>query len=137
VAFGFQMSPMSVTVQNALDRRDTGVGMAVMMFFRLMGGAFGVALLSTVLVSSLNAGALAVPGHEVLGSNPGIALFHLDERSAILAPALLRAFAATISHAFTQLFIVAATIGALSVISSLSLKEIPLRGREPRKPALA
>jgi EmrB/QacA subfamily drug resistance transporter len=138
MSFGCQMSPMSVTVQNALDRRDTGVGMSVMMFCRLMGGAFGVALLSTVLVSALNAGALAVPGHEVLGSNPGIALFHLDERNALLTPALLHAFAATITRAFSQVFLIAAAIGALSVISSLSLKEIPLRGREPpRKPALA
>jgi hypothetical protein len=73
----------------------------------------------------------------VLGGNPGIALFHLDESNPLLTPALLHAFAATISHAFSQLFIIAAAIGGLSVISSVSLKEIPLRGREPRKPALA
>jgi len=137
VSFGFQMSPMSVTVQNALDRRDTGVGMSVMMFCRLMGGAFGVALLSSVLVSGLNTGALAVPGHEVLGPNPGIALFHLDEHGAQLTPALRHSFAGSIERAFTRLFIVASMIGALSVVSSLGLKEIPLRGREPRKPALA
>jgi EmrB/QacA subfamily drug resistance transporter len=135
VSFGFQMSPMSVTVQNALDRRDTGIGMSVMMFCRLMGGAFGVALLSTVLVNGLNAGALAVPGHEALGANPGIALFHLDERS--LTPALLHAYAAAIAHAFSRLFVVAAMIGALSMICSLGLKEIPLRGRAPKKPTLA
>jgi EmrB/QacA subfamily drug resistance transporter len=132
VSFGLQMSPMSVTVQNALDRRDTGVGMSVMMFFRLMGGAFGVALLSTVLVGSLNAGALAVPGHEVLGADPGIALLHLDERSTLLTPALRHAFAASIARAFSQIFIVAAAMGSLSLFSALSLKEIPLRQREPK-----
>jgi hypothetical protein len=137
MSFGFQMSPMSVTVQNALDRRDTGVGMSVMMFCRLMGGAFGVALLSSVLVSGLNTGALAVPGHEVLGPKPGIALFHLDEHGTQLTPALRHAFADSIERAFTWLFIVASTVGALSVVSSLGLKEIPLRGREPKKPALA
>jgi len=133
LSFGFQMSPMTITVQNALDRRDIGVGMSCMMFFRLMGGAFGVALLSTVLISGLNAGALAVPGHEVLGPDPGIALFHLDERSGQMTPALLRAFAASIQHAFFHLFIVAAVIAALSIACSLGLKEVPLRGRELKK----
>ena len=137
LSFGCQFSPMTVTIQNAVDPRDGGIAVSCMMFFRLMGGAFGVALLSTVLVSALNTGALAVPGHEVLGSNPGIALFHLDESNPLLTPALRHAFAATISHAFSQLFIVAAVIAALSVVSSVSLTEIPLRGRAPRKPALA
>ena len=127
------MAPMTITVQNALDRRDIGVGMSCMMFFRLMGGAFGVALLSTVLISGLNAGALAVPGHEVLGSDPGIALFHLDERSGELTPALLHALAASIQRAFSHLFIVAAVIAALSTACALGLKEVPLRGREPKK----
>jgi EmrB/QacA subfamily drug resistance transporter len=133
LSFGFQMSPMTITVQNALDRRDIGVGMSCMMFFRLMGGAFGVALLSSVLISGLNAGALAIPGHEVLGQDPGIALFHLDERSGHLTPALLLALAAVIQRAFSHLFLVTAVISALSVICCLRLKEVPLRGREPRK----
>ncbi len=90
-----------------------------------------------MLVGGLNAGALAIPGHEVLDVDPGIALYHLDERSVPLTPALRQAIAGSIEHAFTQLFIVAAAIGALSVISSLGLKEIPLRGREPKKPVIA
>jgi MFS family permease len=133
LSFGFQMSPMTITVQNALDRRDIGIGMSCMMFFRLMGGAFGVALLSSVLISALNAGTLAIPGHEVLGPDPGIALFHLDERSGHLTPALRLALAAVIQRAFSHLFLVTAAISALSVICCLRLKEVPLRGREPSK----
>ena len=30
MSFGFQLSPMTVTVQNALDWRDTGIGMSGM-----------------------------------------------------------------------------------------------------------
>jgi hypothetical protein len=41
------------------------------MFFRLIGGAFGVALLTALLVGELNSGALAIPGHDVLGPTPG------------------------------------------------------------------
>ncbi len=79
LAFGFQLSPVVVAVQNALELADTGIGLSVLLFFRLIGGAFGVALLTALLIGALNAGALAVPGHDVLGANPGIALLHLDQ----------------------------------------------------------
>ncbi|MBX9698381.1 MAG: MFS transporter, partial [Acetobacteraceae bacterium] len=55
LAFGCQFSPMTVTVQNAVDPRDGGVGVACMFFFRLIGGAFGVALLSAILLGRLGA----------------------------------------------------------------------------------
>jgi hypothetical protein len=143
LSFGFQLAPMTVVVQNALDIRDTGIGMSCLMFFRLMGGAFVVSLLSAVLIGALNAGALAVPGHEVLGASPGLALFHLDER--LLTPALLVAFSETIRQAFSQVFIVAAALSACGLVGAFALKEIPLRGREEplppepaaRKPAAA
>src|SRR5262249_55972880 len=77
LSFGFQLPSVIVPVQNALDLADTGVGLSVVMCSRLIGGAFGVALLTALLVGDLNAGALAVPGHAVLGSSPGIALLHL------------------------------------------------------------
>jgi EmrB/QacA subfamily drug resistance transporter len=135
MSFGFQLSPMTVTVQNALDWRDTGIGMSCMMFFRLMGGAFGVAFLSTVLIGQLDAGASAVPGHEMLGSHPGIALFHLHDRGGVLPAALLQALASTIRQAFSHLFLVTTAIASLTVIGSLALKEVPLRGGEEARPA--
>ncbi len=88
IAFGFQLSPVVVAVQNALELADTGIGLSVLMFFRLIGGAFGVALLTALLVGGLDAGALAVPGHAVLGANPGIALLHLDQMHIINRPLL-------------------------------------------------
>jgi EmrB/QacA subfamily drug resistance transporter len=137
MSFGSQLSPMTVTVQNALDSRDTGIGMSCMMFFRLMGGAFGVAFLSTVLIGRLSAGALAVPGHEVLGPEPGIALFHLHERGRDLPPELMRGLAASIHDAFSTVFLVAAVIAAFTVAGAISLKEVPLRGRDDGKPSSA
>jgi Na+/melibiose symporter-like transporter len=49
LAFGFQLSPVVVAVQNALELADTGIGLSVLLFFRLIGGAFGVALLTALL----------------------------------------------------------------------------------------
>jgi EmrB/QacA subfamily drug resistance transporter len=57
LSFGCQFSPITITIQNALEPRDGGIGIACMMFFRLMGGAFGVAFLSSLLLGALPAGA--------------------------------------------------------------------------------
>jgi EmrB/QacA subfamily drug resistance transporter len=135
LSFGFQLSPMTVVVQNALDVRDTGIGMSCLMFFRLMGGAFVVALLSAVLIGGLDAGALAVPGHEALGPEPGLALFHLDESTGALTPELLRTLNQAIRAAFARVFWVAAGLSACALIGAFVLKEVPLRGREEPRPS--
>jgi EmrB/QacA subfamily drug resistance transporter len=126
LSFGFQLPTVIVPVQNALDLEDTGIGLSTVMFFRLIGGAFGVALLTALLVSELNSGALAVPGHDVLGANPGIALLHLDQQDK-LNPALMAGLPEIIHAAFSHVFLYAAAISALTTIAALGLKEIPLR----------
>jgi hypothetical protein len=57
LSFGCSFSPITVTIQNALAPQDSGIGISCMMFFRLMGGAFGVAFLSSLLLGALPAGA--------------------------------------------------------------------------------
>ena len=126
-SFGSQMPSVMVPVQNALDLQDTGVGLSVVMFFRLIGGAFGVALLTALLVGDLNAGALLLPGHDVLGPHPGIALLHLDQQESV-SPALSAGLQHTVRNAFSRVYLWAAAISALTLIASLGLKEIPLRG---------
>jgi hypothetical protein len=96
------------------------------MFFRLIGGAFGVALLTALLVGELNAGALAVPGHDVLGANPGIALLHLDQLDMIKR-SVLAGLTDAVRTAFAHVFFYATVISALTALGSLGLKEIPLR----------
>jgi hypothetical protein len=81
-----------------------------MFFFRLMGGAFGVALLSALLLGRLGAAGggvgLGAPGGAGgTGPVPGAA------------------------EAFSLVFLAAAGIGALSFALALALREIPLRGR--------
>ena len=104
LAFGCQFSPITVTIQNAVDPRDGGIAVSCMMFFRLMGGAFGVALLSSVLLGRLPGGA------------PGAGI------PAGTAPELVAA-------AFSTVFLAAAGIAGLCLAAALCLKEIPLRGR--------
>jgi EmrB/QacA subfamily drug resistance transporter len=101
LGFGCQFSPITVTIQNAVDPRDGGVAVACMMFFRLMGGAFGVALLSALLLGRL-------PQAEMAGG---------------------AADPARAAEAFSLVFLAAAGIAALCLVAALRLKEIPLRGR--------
>jgi len=128
LSFGSQLAPVIVPVQNALPLEDTGIGMGTVMFFRLIGGAFGVALLSAVLMAELNAAALALPGHEVLGADPGLALMHTEVTGYISAD-LRAGLAGAVRTAFSDVFFGAAAISALTFLGSLGLKEIPLRSR--------
>ena len=100
LSFGCQFSPMTVTIQNAVDPRDGGIAVSCMMFFRLMGGAFGVALLSSVLLGRLPGGGIGA------GAAPAVA-----------------------AAAFSTVFLAAGGIAGLSLVAALCLKEIPLRGR--------
>ncbi len=128
LAFGFQLSPVVVAVQNALELADTGIGLSVLLFFRLIGGAFGVALLTALLVGALDAGALAVPGHDVLGANPGMAMLHLDQLD-IIKSSVLAGLTDAVRSAFAHVFFYATVISALTALGSLGLREIPLRTR--------
>jgi EmrB/QacA subfamily drug resistance transporter len=127
IAWGGQFSPLTIAVQNALHWQDTGIGISCLMFFRLIGGAFGVSLFSAMLISHLSQGALGVPGHEALGANPGLALLHLDAPGQHLSPALMAALAETMRAAFAHVYAVGTLILALSVIPAVVLKELPLR----------
>lgn len=108
LAFGCQFSPMTVTIQNAVDPRDGGVAVACMFFFRLMGGAFGVAVLSALLLGRL-------------GSEGGLGALRDRMASGAAVPGA--------TEAFSLVFLAAAGIGTLSFLLALALREIPLRGR--------
>src|SRR5215470_20278052 len=113
LSFGLQLPSVIVPVQNALDVSEAGIGLSVVMFFRLIGGAFGVALLTALLVGDLNAGAMAVPGHNVLGANPGIALLHPDQLETI-SPGLLGGLQHAVRAAFSGVYWWAAGISGVT-----------------------
>jgi predicted MFS family arabinose efflux permease len=127
LSFGFQLAPVIVPAQNALPLEDTGIGLGTIMFFRLIGGAFGVALLTALLMAELNVAIAAVPGHQALGADPGLALLQM-ELSGTASPALIAGLAQASRTAFAHVFLYAGAISAFTFLASLGLKEIPLRG---------
>ena len=108
LAFGCSFAPMTVAIQNALEPRDGGIGVGCMFFFRLLGGAFGVAVLSGLLFSWLRA---AVPG-----GLAGRELF------AAAGPAALEG-------AFSAVFAAAGLVMLVNLAAALALRDLPLRGR--------
>jgi Na+/melibiose symporter-like transporter len=126
LSFGFQLAPVIVPVQNALPLEDTGVGLGTVMFFRLIGGAFGVALLTAVLMAELNIAAAALPGLQALGDDPGLVLLQM-ELSGTASPALIAGLAQASHTAFAHVFLYAGAIAGLTFLASFGLKEIPLR----------
>jgi hypothetical protein len=128
LSFGFQLAPVIVPVQNALPLEDTGIGMGTVMFFRLIGGAFGVALLTGVLIGGLNAAVLSLPGHAALGADPGLALMRSRMGGGSLPSGAPAGLATAVRGAFAEVFIYAAAISGLTFLAGLGFKEIPLRG---------
>jgi EmrB/QacA subfamily drug resistance transporter len=125
---GFVMPVMLVVVQNTVEVRDLGTATASISFFRSMGGSFGVALFGAVLIAGLTARILRVPGHEALGSDPGVALLHAGVGALHLAPAALRpAVEAAVTQAFHDVFRVGAGLALLAFAAVLFLKEVPLK----------
>jgi EmrB/QacA subfamily drug resistance transporter len=59
LGFGMVGQVLIVAVQNGVERRRLGVGMAATSFFRALGGAVGAAALGTVFATRLGSGARA------------------------------------------------------------------------------
>jgi EmrB/QacA subfamily drug resistance transporter len=117
-----------VAVQNAVQVRDVGTATASISFFRSMGGSFGVALFSAVLIARLDGLVGAMPGHEALGSDPGIDLLRAGAGAVDLAPAALQAsLRLAVTHAFQDVFLLGAAIALLTLVSVLLLRELPLK----------
>jgi predicted MFS family arabinose efflux permease len=108
LGFGMVGQVLITAVQNSVDRRELGLAMAVTGFFRALGGAVGAAVLGAVFASRVGqagAGSLTLPH---AGRSDVIAGVHL-------------------------VFLVAAPLALIALLTVLALKEVPLRG--PERPA--
>ncbi|HET7594011.1 MAG TPA: MDR family MFS transporter [Stellaceae bacterium] len=122
IGIGMSMPVMLVAVQNAAAPGDLGVATAAVAFSRSLGGSFGAAILWSVLLAALER-YLAASGGEfgtalLQGGPDAIQHLHASQR-ALLIPALVQSF-----H---LVFGIAALIAAVSVATTLFLKEVPLR----------
>ena len=141
LGIGTSLPVYTLMVQNALPYRVLGVGSASTHFFRQVGGAMGVAVFGSLLVTKF-AG--------TLGDATGAALERLKERpQALLDPAEVAAFRASVeadapgtadaaietarvalAGAITDLFLIAGVILALAIPIALFLPAVRARTRD-------
>ncbi len=149
---GLGMPVFTIAVQNAADSKDLGVATASMQLFRSIGGTIGIAVMGTILSTSmagkmkalvssgggLNPAALGPAATEKLAQlqDPQILLDHprltaienslpasLQPVFTQLTEALREALAASLSN----VFLTGAAVLTIAFILTFLLKEVPLR----------
>jgi EmrB/QacA subfamily drug resistance transporter len=120
---GFCQSPLWVAVQNSAEMRDMGAVTGSTAFFRALGGAFGAAMLWSVLLAVLDA-TVTAEGHAGFGSD----LLRGGRVALAALPSDVRVFLIpAFAHAFSGAFLLAAAVAAMAFATTFFLKEIPLR----------
>jgi hypothetical protein len=123
LGIGQIMQTYTLAVQNAVPRTELGVATASTQFFRSMGGAFGVAILGSILVSRLSA---------ELSAKLGSAAARLDPE-ALMQPGrhipgnVLGAVREGLAASLHVVFVAGLPIMALALLCAFLLKEVPLR----------
>jgi EmrB/QacA subfamily drug resistance transporter len=110
LGFGMTGQVLIIAVQNAVDRRELGLAMAVTGFFRALGGAVGAAVLGAVFAA-----------HVGQAGNGTLALAHAARLDVIAGV-----------HA---VFLLAVPLALLGLLAVIALKEVPLQGPGERPQA--
>ncbi|WER49343.1 MDR family MFS transporter [Cupriavidus sp. WKF15] len=125
-AIGLQLPSGLVATQNAVPPQQVGIATALTSFSRMLGGAVGVAVLTTLLIALLRHGGMTVTdlsgGEDVLMS-----MFH-QALAADTPPAEAAAVRAAAERAFRLLFLLSAAVSLLSPFLVVRLREATLRG---------
>jgi len=122
------INPITITVcQNSVEVRDLGTATASNSFFRSMGGSFGVALFSAVLIARLDGLLEAIPGHEALGPEPGLTILTASIDSTVIPAALHAQVTEALAQSFSTVFHVAIGAAVLLFIAAVRLREAPLK----------
>jgi MFS family permease len=111
MGFGMVGQVLIIAVQNAVDRRELGLAMAVTGFFRALGGAVGVAILGALFAAQV--------AHAGTGTL-----------------ALTQTGRAEVISGVQNVFLATAPIALVALVAVLAIKEVPLRGPgTPPRPA--
>ncbi|WP_060508470.1 MDR family MFS transporter [Pseudomonas sp. NBRC 111124] len=115
IACGLQFPTSLVGTQSAVESKDIGVATSTTNLFRSLGGAMGVACMSSLLLALLQQGGFELLGNPLLGSlKAGEADPHTQMR---------------LLETFRHLLLGSAGIALLGLLAALALPDRQLRGR--------
>jgi hypothetical protein len=121
--------------QSAVDARYLGVVSSQIQFWRNIGSTVGVAILGAVLSHELTQQIVASIPPQLAGALPANgnaqAIFDPAVMQRIPPPVLV-AIRSALASSLHDVFLIAAGVAALSVVLSLFLQEVPLRGQTVR-----
>lgn len=152
LGLGLGMPVFSLAIQNAVPHKELGAATATMQLFRNLGGTIGVAVMGTVLASSLkhNLTDLAKSGQaadlskldpatqeqfaafanpQMLTNQPALEQLH-QSLPADLQPVFTKMvdmLREALSNSLSTVFLTGALILVVAVVLTVFLKEIPLR----------
>src|SRR5437773_10573167 len=121
--------------QSAVDARYLGVVSSQIQFWRNIGSTVGVAILGAVLSHELTQKIVASIPPQLQGALPATgnaqAIFAPSVMQKI-PPAVLVAIRTALASSLHDIFLLAAVVASFSVVLSVFLQEVPLRGRADR-----
>jgi EmrB/QacA subfamily drug resistance transporter len=126
IGLGATVQNLVLAVQNNLAQSDMGAGSSVVAFFRTMGGSIGVSALGAALGHQVSS--RVISGLTALGISPGS---EGESRSVPDLSTLPGPVQEVFQHAFGEatahIFLIAAPVAAVALVSVLFIKEVPLR----------
>jgi EmrB/QacA subfamily drug resistance transporter len=131
VGIGLVMPVLVLAVQNAVPPRDMGTATSGTMFFRQIGGSFGVAIFGAIFANRLGYWLpKELPAKAHIGAAKAGTLLHAPPAKLKQLPAgvhtgLIDAFA----HSLHTVFLFAIPFGVAAFLVALLLREVPLRER--------
>ncbi|KDP84349.1 major facilitator transporter [Cupriavidus sp. SK-3] len=124
VGLGMAMVGTLMTVQNVLERRDTGAGTGALLVLRSLGSAFGGALAGTLLTLEFRNALQASGVSQVLDLG---ALRHGSEALAHLSPAVRDVLTGGVESGFQLIFAVGAVAALLALAIVRRMPDVELR----------
>ena len=128
LGLGLILQVLIIAVQNTADYADLGAATSAVIFFRSIGGAFGVAICGSIFSNSLMAalasrlaGARLPPGFSAASAQANPAL--IRRLPAVVRAPVLQAYAQSIDKIFLYLV----PLAAAAFVLSWFLREVPLR----------
>jgi EmrB/QacA subfamily drug resistance transporter len=122
LGLGAVMQVLVLAVQNAVDYRNMGVATSGSLLFRQVGGSIGIAIVGAIFANRLSSNlAASLPP----GVHPPTTVSPTVIRN--LPPAMHEGYVHAVAAALHPVFVVAATVSALSFFLTWFLREVPLR----------
>jgi MFS family permease len=116
----------SIASQNAVEFRDLGVATATVMFFRSLGGSFGLAAFGTILNTTIRS---EIPARIGIPADEAGGLIRSPDEIAALADDARLAVVDSVALGVGRIYWVCAAAMCCAVIIAFRLRELPLRLR--------